>query len=135
TPKTHQRRSVPLARFLAEQLAPLLDGKAPDELVFTTGRGAQLRSGNFRRWVFDPAVEAAGLEGVTPHVLRHTAASLAVDAGAHVKDVQRMLGHKSAAMTLDIYTGLFESSLDAVGDRLDDVAKAADSLRTGGEVL
>ncbi|MFJ2977664.1 tyrosine-type recombinase/integrase [Curtobacterium sp. NPDC087082] len=37
---------------------------------------------------------------VTPHDLRHTAASLAISAGANVKAVQRMLGHSSAAMTL-----------------------------------
>jgi integrase len=34
--------------------------------------------------------------------LRHTAASLAIAAGAKVKAVQRMLGHASAAMTLDV---------------------------------
>jgi integrase len=37
-------------------------------------------------------------------MLRHTAASLAVSAGANVKAVQQMLGHASAAMTLDVYT-------------------------------
>lgn len=33
--------------------------------------------------------------------------------------MQRMLGHASAAMTLDVYADLFESDLDAVADRLD----------------
>jgi integrase len=76
--------------------------------------------------VFDPAVHTAGLTDVTPHDLRHTAASLAVSAGANVKAVQRMLGHASAAMTLDVYSGLFEDDLDAVADRLDqDAARAA----------
>jgi hypothetical protein len=51
---------------------------------------------------FDPAAEKAGLPGLTPHELRHTAASLAVAAGANVKAVQQMLGHASAAMTLDV---------------------------------
>ena len=45
---------------------------------------------------------------VTPHDLRHTAASLAISAGANVKAVQRMLGHASAAMTLDTYADLFD---------------------------
>lgn len=45
---------------------------------------------------------------------RHTAASLAVSSGANVKAVQRMLGHASAAMTLDTYADLFDSELDAV---------------------
>ncbi|MEX5637974.1 tyrosine-type recombinase/integrase, partial [Parafrankia sp. FMc2] len=59
------------------------------------------------------------------HELRHTAASLAVAAGANVKAVQRMLGHASAAMTLDVYAGLFADDLDALADRLDQAAGAA----------
>jgi integrase len=55
----------------------------------------------------------------TPHDLRHTAASLAVSAGANVKAVQRMLGHASAAMTLDIYADLFDDDLEAVAVALD----------------
>jgi cytochrome c peroxidase len=42
-----------------------------------------------------------------------------VAAGANVKAVQQMLGHASAAMTLDVYAGLFADDLDAVADRLD----------------
>jgi integrase len=60
-----------------------------------------------------------GLAGVTPHELRHTCASLLVSAGANIKAVQRMLGHKSAAMTLDVYSGLFDDDLDGVAARLD----------------
>lgn len=44
---------------------------------------------------------------VSPHDLRHRAASLAISAGANVKAVQTMLGHASAAMTLDTYADLF----------------------------
>ena len=36
-----------------------------------------------------------------------------------MKAVQRMLGHASAAMTLDVYSGLFEDDLDGVAERLD----------------
>ena len=53
---------------------------------------------------------------VTAHALRHTAASLAISAGANPKVVQRMLGHASAAMTLDTYADLFESDLDSVAE-------------------
>ena len=63
--------------------------------------------------------------GLTPHELRHTAASLAVSAGANVKAVQRMLGHASAAMTLDRYADLFDDDLDAVAERLDALGRAA----------
>lgn len=68
-------------------------GRADDELVFTSPAGEVLRNNNFRRRVFDRAAESVGLAGVTPHELRHTAASLAVAEGANVKAVQRMLGH------------------------------------------
>jgi integrase len=56
---------------------------------------------------------------VTPHDLRHTAASLAVSAGANVKVLQNMLGHASAAMTLDTYSHLFDEDLEAIGIALD----------------
>jgi integrase len=55
---------------------------------------------------------------VTAHALRHTAASLAISAGANPKVVQRMLGHASAAMTLDVYADLFESDLDSVAENV-----------------
>ena len=48
----------------------------------------------------------------------HTAASLAISAGANPKVVQRMLGHASAAMTLDVYADLFDSDLATVADRV-----------------
>ena len=57
---------------------------------------------------------------ITAHALRHTAASLAISAGANVKVVQRMLGHASAAMTLDVYADLFDDDLTGVADRLDE---------------
>jgi Phage integrase family len=62
------------------------------------------------------------------HDLRHTAASLAVKSGANPKVVQLMLGHASAAMTLDVYAGLFNADLDDVADRLDQAAADAVSV-------
>jgi len=61
---------------------------------------------------------------MTPHDLRHTAASLAVS--AYVKAVQRMLGHASAAITLDVYPDLFDDDLDAGAIALNDGATGAD---------
>jgi integrase len=64
-------------------------------------------------------VKAAALPhvGLTPKALRHTAASMAIAAGADVKVVQRMLGHADATMTLNTYADLWP-------DRLDDVSNA-----------
>jgi site-specific recombinase XerD len=44
---------------------------------------------------------------------------LAIVSGASVEHVQRMLGHKDAVVTLNLYAALFEDDLDAVSDRLD----------------
>jgi integrase len=51
-------------------------------------------------------------------VRSRTAASLAIHAGANPKVVQRMLGHASAAMTLDVYADLFDSDLESVADNV-----------------
>ena len=132
TTKAHASRSVPVPGFLREHLATAMTGKGRDDLLFTSPQSEPLRLSNFRQRVFDPAVCSAGLDGLTPHGLRHTAASLAVNSRANVKSVQRMLGHASAAMTLDVYADLFDDELDDVAGRLDgEVFRArADLLRT-----
>ena len=76
-------------------------------------------------------MKTAGFIDVTPHDLRHTAASLAVASGANVKSVQHMLGHVSAAMTPDVYSGLFDDDLTALADRMDAAAQAATEARVG----
>lgn len=141
TPKTHERRTVPLPRFLIEPLAAACQGKGRDSIVFPAAGGSYAKSPGAHTW-FDGAVrrctEAADnaraaelalhpdddpvtseFPRVTPHDLRHTAASLAVSAGANVKAVQKMLGHKSAAMTLDTYADLFDKDAAAVADAHD----------------
>jgi len=106
TPKSHECRSVPFPAFLAEELATLMVGKRREELVFTAPAGGVLRVSTWRPRVFNPAVKrlaakAKAFPTVAPHDLRHTAASLAISAGANVKAVQTMLGHASAELTLD----------------------------------
>ena len=139
-PKSHERRWVPLPRFLVDDLTEHLAGREPGALAFPTAAGTPMRVSNARRAWFDRAAAEVDLAGLTPHELRHTAASLAVSAGANVKAVQRMLGHAKASMTLDVYTDLFDDDLEAVAERLDAVARAAsaevteilaDSVRTG----
>jgi integrase len=129
-PKDHQEREVPIPGFVVDMLAEITVGKNPGDLVFTTWRGKPLRNLNWRRDCFDKAAEDAGLHGLTPHEMRHACASLAVSAGANVKAVQRMLGHKKASMTLDVYTDLFEDDLDGVAERLD-AATVADGYPVG----
>lgn len=102
TPKSHQVRSVPIPRFLVDELAQLIARRRPEDFAFTSPKGGLRRLTNFRPSVFGPAVRGAGLDGLTPRSLRHTAASPAITSGADVKVVLRMLRHKSATMTLDL---------------------------------
>jgi integrase len=126
TPKSHQTRWLPVPKLLLEGLEQQLAGKAPDDLVFPSPKGTFLRVANFRRGYFDRAAASIGQSGLYPHELRHTAASLAIAAGATVKSVQRMLGHASATLTLDRYGHLFADELDDVAARLDDAMRDAD---------
>src|SRR6202011_4713542 len=113
------------------------------DLVFTSPEGAVLRVSTWRPRVFKPAVKRLvhkipEFPTVTPHDLRHTAASLAISAGANVKAVQTMLGHASAVLTLDTYADLFPDDLEQVSVALDvartkSLNSAADQLRTATE--
>jgi integrase len=93
-------------------------------------RSGYLTLGEFR-WAFNPAAKTIGADGLKPHELRHTCASLAIAAGANVKVLQTLLGHKTATLTLDRYGHLFPDDLGQLADAFDAAAKsAADGLRT-----
>lgn len=131
SPKNHERRSVPLPRFLASQLEKHVINTQSESLLFPAPQGGVMRVRNFRRRVFDRAVREVGPAGFHPHELRHTAASLAIAAGADVKLVQQMLGHKTATMTLDLYGHLFPDRLNDIADRLDEIV-CAPNVPQGG---
>ncbi len=139
TPKTHQSRMVPIPAFLRDELVVQLAGSHREDFVFPGPRGGVLRNSTFRRSQFNAAAAGIGLEGLVPHELRHTAASLAIAAGASVKGVQAMLGHSTATLTLDLYGHLFGDELDGVANRLDAAVReqVADFSRTfrGPEVV
>lgn len=118
-PKDYEHRSIPIPDFLVEMLRKqTADRPASSPVFYGMRTKTYLRNHAFRKGWFDPASTEVGLDGLTPHELRHTAASLAVSSGAHVKAVQRMLGHASAAMTLDTYADLFDDDLDTVAAAL-----------------
>lgn len=119
TPKTAAgTRTVPLPSEVFLDVKKAIAGKGREELVYPTAEGMQFRKDNYRR-AFLIAAKKVGLEGVRTHDLRHTAVSLAVASGASVKLIQLMLGHTSAAITLDVYAGLFEQDLSVVTERMD----------------
>lgn len=138
TLKSGKERTVVLPKFVVEELAKTCRGKEHGDLIWAARDGGHLGPpSSHDSWLSGAvdrcqaaALAARAAEGdepttmvfprVTAHALRHTAASLAISAGANVKVVQRMLGHSSAAMTLDVYADLFDDDLTGVADKLDE---------------
>ena len=125
TTKTGETRTVIFPSLLRPCLEEACAGRRPSDLLFPDRRtGSYLRRahGRYRGDWFCRAKRAVldedAAASMTVHDLRHTCASLLVHAGANVKAVQRQLGHKSAAMTLDVYADLFDDDLDAVGEAM-----------------
>jgi integrase len=113
---------------LDEVVRDATEGKRPDARLFTSPEGKVLRGSNFSRRVWKDALKAVRAADqtfptrrFTIHDLRHTAATLMVQAGANVKAVQRQLGHKDATTTLNTYADLFDDELDDVAVRMSGV--------------
>ena len=119
--KTGRTRWVPIPATLEAMLGRQVAEKEHGDLVFAAVRGGVLRERNFAQRKFEPAVRAT--EGVPNHMwvydLRHTAASLAISAGANIKALQHMLGHATADMTLNRYGHLYEDDLASLSSALD----------------
>lgn len=133
--KGRKARSVPVPEFVLTELAQRCAGKDTGELVFATPAGAYMQRPKSSNGWFQAAVKRAVVEPITPHSLRHSCASLAVSAGVNVLALQRMLGHTSAAMTLDTYSDLFDDDLDAVATALHArySPKCAQNVLTAGQ--
>ena len=129
TPKSGHPRIVPMPSHLEHQILTATAGKGPDGFLFGDGAAPipypHAASGWFTRAVKTARAVDQTIPPITPHDLRHTAASLAVSSGANVKAVQRMLGHASAAMTLDVYADLFDDDLEHVAEAMTAARQAA----------
>ncbi len=116
--KTHESRIVACPPEVMRALQEHAKGMPATGLLFTRDGGqmwGSLGKNDFFNQAVGRMVKAGRLpERITPHGLRHVAAGLMVGAGANVKVVQRQLGHKSTAMTLDTYADLFDGDLDEV---------------------
>ena len=98
------------------------------------GAGELWDATNWRRRIWQPAAESAGLgsvtvedgkrtyRGITPHDLRRTNATALVGADVDIKTAQARLGHSDVRMTLDVYARVLaardEGAADAVADAL-----------------
>jgi len=130
-PKTEAgRRTITLpavaAVALAEHLATFAE-PGPEGLVFPAPEGGYLRRSNFRRRLWLPAMRAAGVEGLRFHDLRHSAATLALAAGANTRELMERMGHTSPAVALR-YQHVMAGRDQAIAAALDELVQAAAKL-------
>jgi len=119
TPKTKaSRRTVPLATVVVRALEAhrtRCKDSSGNALVFCDRDGEPLSANNLRRKRLATACRRAGVSRIDWHTLRHTYSTLLHDLGTPVKVQQTLLGHSSAATTMDVYTHpVSESERDAV---------------------
>lgn len=70
------------------------------------------------KWLHDVSNQYNIAVGLSMHKLRHTWATLALDQGASVKQVQTYLGHADVSMTLDVYSDITKRASDETGNIL-----------------
>lgn len=119
--KNYKSRTVPLTAAAAAVVAHWSQDRQPHEWLFASPTGTALREGNWKRSIgWAKAKLAIGRPTLRVHDLRHTAASLWLAGGADPKVVQRVLGHASATMTMDLYGHLIDANLWASARRVGD---------------
>jgi len=106
-PKTSRgRRVVALDDHTVEALRNFKAASRPgsdDALLFNYSTGTPLNPSDISKW-FVKLGHVAGLKRIRLHDLRHTHATLALQAGVHPKVVSERLGHSTIAFTLDVYS-------------------------------
>jgi site-specific recombinase XerD len=125
--KGNRERTVYLpGRPAMKVLMDFLDARrkiatSSDALVVTPD-GVPVTAQYIRRRLRDLAASAGIRRRVTPHMLRHTAATQLLEAGVDIRFVQRLLGHASIATT-QIYTQVRDATLKARLSRADTLSR------------
>jgi integrase len=110
----HGRRELPIGYSLVVALRDRrrdTEWPGDEDLVFPAGNGAVMSQGNLRRRVLKPAAEEACVSWAGFHTFRHTCATMLFAEGRNAVQVQRWLGHHSAAFTLATYVHLLDGDI------------------------
>jgi integrase len=109
---------------------PLADG----DFVFAHPDGTPLDPSTVSH-AFNKVIRRAGLPHIRLHDLRHTHASLLLQAGVHPKVVQERLGHSSIRVTLDTYSHVMGGLQEVAAQRFDDFLSAKGCRENVGKML
>lgn len=128
-------RDIPIPAWLCDLLVEMLAGRQvdggkvdPGDWLFTQPKGGPLNVKWFREFVTRPALRAAGLpETLRTYDIRHSHASILIDQGAKPAAVAHRLGHADSAVTMRVYTHLFEGVDEAMTAQLDELARVAEA--------
>ena len=109
--KGHKERIIPIAPRAAQavddylkELRPRLVQRSEEPALFLNARGERLtRQGLWQ--ILKEYAKSVGLEGITPHTLRHSFATHMLSGGADLRSVQELLGHANISTT-QVYTHL-----------------------------
>lgn len=107
---------------LRRELRDILEDKRKRPIhegaLFVNRYGVRMRPQSIRSSLRRLAKDAGIGRRVTPHMLRHTAATLLIETGVDIRFVQRLLGHSSIATT-EIYTHVSDEALRLTLERAD----------------
>jgi integrase len=97
-------RRINLPTWLADELRIQCAGRKPTDPMFTSTTGCILLPHNFRSRIWNATRDALGLDpSLTPHDLRHYAATRLLSEGVDVQEVCDMLGHQHVGVTDMLY--------------------------------
>jgi len=127
---------MPEALFLALKAHRMT---ARDEIVFPSAAGELMTVTVYRRFwgkIADGLNTALGgapdnwilPSDITPHIFRHSYATMLFYAGVDVKTAQYLLGHSTLAMTMDIYTHLDKGKVGGAADKIDSYISSSQDI-------
>ena len=126
-PKTEKSiRKVAIPDFLYQEInewMKMLYGLEHDDLLF------EFNSNHTLNGILDRSAAKAGVKRIRVHDLRHSHASLCIEAGISVLLLSERLGHENIETTLNTYSHLYPNKQAALASDLDMLAKGEKSLK------